>query len=64
MVNDFKKHSNYDIVRTIKTPKDVEELKNQLYQLKPSNGKFKVSNDSKFSLKKVRTFLHGKKWSK
>lgn len=64
MVNAYKKHSNYDIVRTIKTPKDVEELKNQLYQLKPLNGKLKVSNDSKFSFKKVRTFLHGTKWSK
>ena len=61
MVNDFKKHSNYDVVRTINTPKDIEELKNQLYQIKSSNGKFKVFNNIKFSFKKVRTFLSSKK---
>lgn len=45
----------------INTPKDIEELKNQLYQIKSSNGKFKVFNNIKFSFKKVRTFLSSKK---
>ena len=61
MVNEFKSSKNRDIVRTIKTPEDIEELKKQLDQLVPTTNGFKIDNTTKpHFLKKVKTFLVGK----
>lgn len=45
MVNEYKYDKGSDIRMTIKTPEDIEELKQQLNQLKPKNDLYIVSNE-------------------
>lgn len=60
MVNEVNKAKQRNIVRTINTPKDIEELKKQLNQLQVVNGSFRFTN-IKGAFKKVRTFLNSSK---
>lgn len=45
MVNEYKESKGSDIRRTIKTPEDIEELKQQLDSLKPNGSLYIVSNE-------------------
>jgi len=48
MVNEYKQETGKEIRRTIKTPADIEELKDQLKGLTPStvtNGLYLISNE-------------------
>lgn len=60
MVNEIKVAKNKDIIRTIKTPKDIQELKEQLNQLDENNGRVIMNNSSKKKetfFNKVRTIF-------
>lgn len=62
MVNEVKAKKNRNIVRTVNTPEDIEELKKQLDALTPSFDSFRInSKQSKGFFKKIRTFLSGDK---
>lgn len=62
MVNKTKKVGQRNIVHTIKTPDNIEELKAQLVALKEANGGFMIVEKKKESFfDKVRTLLSGKK---
>lgn len=62
MVNETKKVGQRNIAHTIKTPDDIEELKNQLAALQKTDKGFMVIENKKSSFfDKVRTFLSGKK---
>jgi len=60
MVSEMGKIKKRDITRTISTPKDIEELKQQLNYLSNSavnDGIFKMVNKKKFTISQVKTFL-------
>lgn len=62
MVNEVEASQKRNIVRTINTPGDIEELKEQLDQLVPSRGTFRINHSLKKNIfKKVRSFLSGVK---
>lgn len=62
MVNEVEVSKKRNIVRTINTPEDIEELKKQLDQLVPSNDVFRVDHSKKTGVfKKIRGFLSGEK---
>lgn len=62
MVNETKKVGQRNIAHAIKTPDDIEELKNQLAALQKTDKGFMVIEKKKSSFfDKVRTFLSGKK---
>jgi len=64
MVNEVEASKKRNIVRTVNTPEDIEELKRQLKELVPSNNSFKIDHTQKKGVfKKIRSFLGGeKKW--
>lgn len=64
MVNEVKASKKHNIVRTVNTPEDIEELKKQLNQLVPSNDAFRIDlSKKKAFFKGIRSFLSGyKKW--
>lgn len=62
MVTETKRSKNHNIVRTINTPEDIEELKEQLNGLVVSKDTFKIDNSQERGIfKKIRTFLSGDK---
>lgn len=62
MVNEVQVSKERNIVRTIKTPQDIEELKKQLDQLTPSIDGFRIdSSKKKGFFKKISSFLGGTK---
>lgn len=62
MVNEVNVAKQRNIVKTINTPEDIEELRYQLDQLVEVNDIFKFDNTKKKSIfRKVRTFLKGGK---
>lgn len=62
MVNEVETSKKRNIVRTINTSEDIEELKKQLAQLVPTNDAFRIENSkNKGVFKKIRTFLGGDK---
>lgn len=66
MVNETEKAGKRNIVKTISTPKDIEELREQLSSLSEINGNFIVSATEAKSKKRgffanIKTFLTGKK---
>lgn len=62
MVNETKRVGQRNIVHTIKTPDDIEELKNQLAALQKTDNGFMVIEKKKSSFfDKISTFLSGKK---
>lgn len=66
MVNETKNLGHRNIVRTINTPKDVDELKEQLKSVRPENGGFVMKADadkapSKGFFRSIKTFFAGKK---
>ena len=66
MVNETEKAGKRNIVKTISTPKDIEELREQLSSLSETNGSFIVSAPESKSKKRgffanIKTFLTGKK---
>lgn len=63
MVNETIISKKDNIVRTINTPEDIEELKKQLNQLVPSNDRFRIDNIKKRGVfTKIRNFFSGEKW--
>lgn len=57
MVEEVKNARSKDIIRTINTPNDVAELKQQLADLDPQNGTYKIKeNRIKHFLKKINLF--------
>lgn len=59
MVNKIEKVGNRNIIHTIKTPEDIEELKSQLNSYKIINDKIIVSNTANKPLfTKIKTFLN------
>lgn len=61
MVNETQKVGKRNIVHTIKTPKDIDELKEQLAALnKTNNGFVMVEKKKKGFFERIRTFLTGK----
>lgn len=66
MVNETKNVGKRNIIRTIKTPEDVEELKEQLSSIKKTNDIFTVIADEdakeqkKSFFKSIKTFLKKK----
>lgn len=66
MVNETEKAGKRNIVKTISTPKDIEELREQLSSLSEINGNFIVSTSEAKPKKRgffanIKTFLTGKK---
>lgn len=66
MVNETEKAGKRNIVKTISTPKDIEELREQLSSLSEINGNFIVSTPEIKPKKRglfanIKTFLTGKK---
>jgi len=62
MVNEVEASKKRNIVRTVNTPEDIEELKRQLKELVPSNNSFKIDHTQKKGVfKKIRSFLGGEK---
>ena len=62
MVNEVEISKKRNIVRTVNTPEDIEELKKQLAQLVPTNDVFRIDNSNdKGVFKKIRSFLSGDK---
>lgn len=66
MVNETEKAGKRNIVKTISTPKDIEELREQLSSLSEINGNFIVSTPEAKPKKRgffanIKTFLTGKK---
>ena len=62
MVNEVEASKKRNIVRTVNTPEDIEELKKQLTQFVPTNDVFRIDNSEKKGVfKKIRTFLSGDK---
>ena len=62
MVNEVEASKKRNIVRTVNTPEDIEDLKRQLEQLVPSNDVFRIDNTKKKGFfKKIRSFLSGDK---
>lgn len=63
MVNETDKVGKRNIVHTIKTPTDIEELKEQLNNIKKVNSKFIVEEKekSKGFFSNIKTFLNRKK---
>lgn len=67
MVNETEKAGKRNIVKTISTPKDIEELREQLSSLSEINGNFIVVPATEAKPKKrglfanIKTFLTGKK---
>ncbi len=60
MVNEVREKTNHNIKNTISTPKDIEELKEQLNKLVavPSDNRFRVDNSKKKGVfKKIQGFL-------
>ena len=68
MVNEVERKQHRNIVRTINTPKDIEELKEQLDKLAPvsSEETFRIDNGKKKGFfTNIKTFLRGeKRWKK
>lgn len=62
MVNEVEASKKRNIVRTINTPEDIEELKKQLNQLVPSGDAFRIDHSNKKGgFKRIKNFLGGKK---
>ncbi len=66
MVGQFAEVGRTDVVKTIKTPEDIEELRKQLEQLSPSsklpNVEFKIEPEKKPGFfKRIRTVFGGEK---
>jgi hypothetical protein len=65
MVNEVKMAENRHIAITIKTPEDINELKNQLKIIEDRNGRFMVNNalniQKKSFLSNITTFFKRKK---
>ena len=62
MVNEVQTSKERNIVQTIKTPQDIEELKKQLEQLTPSRDGFRIDNRRKKGFfGKIRSFWGGDK---
>ena len=62
MVNEVEASKKRNIVRTINTPEDIEELKKQLDQLVPSRDSFRIDHSKpKGVFKRIRSFLGGGK---
>ena len=64
MVNETEKAGKRNIVKTISTPSDIEELKEQLGGLSEINGNFIISNSTpqkKTFFQKIKSVLKGKK---
>lgn len=66
MVNETEKAGKRNIAKTISTPKDIEELREQLSSLSEINGNFIVSTPEEKPKKRgffanIKTFLTGKK---
>lgn len=66
MVNETEKAGKRNIVKTISTPKDIEELREQLSSLSEINGNFIISATEAKPKKRglfanIKTFLTGKK---
>ena len=60
MVNEVEASKKRNIVKTINTPEDIEELKKQLDQLVPSRDAFKIDHSKKKgAFKKIRNFFGG-----
>ena len=61
MVNETEKAGKRNIIKTISTPKDIEELKEQLNSLVEDNTRFVMQNNQKKSLfSKIKTVITGK----
>lgn len=61
MVEEVKSAKSKDILRTINTPEDVAELKQQLADLDPQNGTYKIKgNRIKHFLRKINLFKKDK----
>lgn len=64
MVNETEKEGKRNIVKTISTPSDIEELKEQLGGLSEINGNFIISNSTpqkKTFFQNIKSVLKGKK---
>ena len=62
MVNEVEASKKRNIVRTVNTPEDIAELKEQLNQLIPSRDAFRIDPSKKKGFfKKIRSFLNGEK---
>lgn len=62
MVNEVETKKERNIVKTVNTPQDIEELKKQLDQLVPLNGDFRIDYSKKKGVfKRIRSFLNGEK---
>ena len=64
MVNEAEKAGKRNIVKTISTPSDIEELKEQLGGLSEINGNFIISNSTpqkKTFFQNIKSVLKGKK---
>lgn len=64
MVNETEKAGKRNIVKTISTPRDIEELKEQLGGLSEINGNFIISNSTpqkKTFFQNIKSVLKGKK---
>lgn len=62
MVNETERVGKRNIVHTIKTPTDIEELKAQLNSIKKVNSKFVVEEQKKKSFfASIKNFLDRKK---
>lgn len=61
MINETEKAGKRNIIRTISTPQDIKELKEQLDRLSPQNETYMISdskvNEKQSFLDKVKTFL-------
>ena len=61
MVNETEKTGKRNIIKTISTPKDIEELKEQLNSLVEQDARFVIQNNQKKSLfSKIKTVITGK----
>ena len=62
MVNEVEASKKRNIVRTVNTPEDIEELKKQLEQLVPRSDVFRIDHSRKKGVfKRIRSFLGGDK---
>jgi len=60
MVEEVKSATSKDIIRTINTPEDIAKLKQQLADLTPQDGTYKIKeNRIKHFLKKINLFNRG-----
>lgn len=64
MVKEMKESKNKNIVRTINTPSDIEELKQQLADLDPQNGSYKIKEEKERKHKFFKNIRIGKKRNK